>query len=289
VNGGRDALYPSAAIRPFVEEMRREGCDLTWEDLPEAGHDVSQVTELWPRLRAFWVAHPRTPLRRELRWQCAAGRGAGALDWVEIEEVAPDGPRAIGAEGGVLPAGPGRPHLGISLDEAYDGPGLRVASVEPGGPAESAGLRPGDRILAVGGTALPASGAARALLAHFAQAGDAATVLRLGRGEAELEVEVTPRVEAAGDAALGYGAPSGRVVARVREDGAIDLECRGVRRLRLHLCDALLPASGPLRVYVNGDLRHEGAAAPSVATFLAGQAGRGDGEPPWSATLLLWP
>jgi len=293
VNGGRDALYPSAAVRPFFEEMRREGCDVVWEDLPEAGHDVAQATELWPRLREFWVAHPRQALRRELRWQAVAGRGAGALDWIEIESVSPDGPPALGAGGGVLPAGPGRPRIGLSLDAAWRGPGVRVSAVEEGGPASAAGVRPGDVLLAVGGSTLPEEGAGSALLALLARRGAEPSVYRLRREDAEVEVTITPRLSEdglpEGAEALGYGAPTGRVVARVREDGAIEIECRGVERLRLHLCDALLPASGPLRVFVNGEIRHDGPAPRSVAYFLSRQAGRGDGEPPWTGTLLVRP
>ena len=48
--------------------------------------------------------------------------------------------------------GPPRPWLGLYATE--DEAGISVASLAPGGPAEAAGLRNGDRILAVEGTEL---------------------------------------------------------------------------------------------------------------------------------------
>jgi putative serine protease PepD len=43
------------------------------------------------------------------------------------------------------------PVIGASLDPAYTGPGVRVLQVAPGGPAASAGLRPGDIVTAADG------------------------------------------------------------------------------------------------------------------------------------------
>jgi len=44
-----------------------------------------------------------------------------------------------------------RPYFGVSTGEAQTGTGAVVASVIPGGPADNAGLQPGDRIVAIGG------------------------------------------------------------------------------------------------------------------------------------------
>ncbi len=98
-----------------------------------------------------------------------------------------------GAPGGApAPDAPGpsrRVSLGTVPDFAHPGPGVRVADVVPGSPAEAAGLRAGDVLLALGGARLEDLRAyQQALLAHAP--GDRVR-LRLARGDAELEVEVT--------------------------------------------------------------------------------------------------
>lgn len=47
--------------------------------------------------------------------------------------------------------GSDRPFLGVSIDQTWDGVGVRIDEVFPGMPAEEAGLRSGDLILAVAG------------------------------------------------------------------------------------------------------------------------------------------
>jgi len=49
-------------------------------------------------------------------------------------------------------AGVSTGRLGIRHDEGHEGPGVRVESVIPDGPADRAGIEPGEHILAVGGT-----------------------------------------------------------------------------------------------------------------------------------------
>lgn len=55
-------------------------------------------------------------------------------------------PRAAHAQGG-----DDRPFLGVSIDQTWDGPGVRIEEVFPSMPADEAGLRAGDLILAVNG------------------------------------------------------------------------------------------------------------------------------------------
>ena len=80
---------------------------------------------------------------------------------------------------------PPRPWLGLYAQE--DDEGVGVASLAPGGPAEEAGLQPGDRILTVGEE--PAEDLA-ALWRAVWQAGPAGTAVRMrvARGKAEREV-----------------------------------------------------------------------------------------------------
>lgn len=55
-------------------------------------------------------------------------------------------PRAANAQGSA-----DRPFLGVSIDQTWNGPGVRIEEVFPGMPADEAGMRAGDLILAVEG------------------------------------------------------------------------------------------------------------------------------------------
>ncbi len=104
VNGGADRLYPAGAVAGLMEEVRAAGGDVTWIALEDAGHDLGAVEEVWPRLRQWWIEHPRDPLPAHVAWHCHHGSRARGRDWVEVVEVAEDGPLAEGAAGGVLPS-----------------------------------------------------------------------------------------------------------------------------------------------------------------------------------------
>lgn len=57
------------------------------------------------------------------------------------------------------PRGPMGPRLGVRPDYAYEGEGMRLEGVNPGGVAEKAGLKDGDVIVEIGGKATPTVGA----------------------------------------------------------------------------------------------------------------------------------
>jgi len=83
---------------------------------------------------------------------------------------------------------PPRPWLGLYATE--DEEGISVASLAPGGPAEAAGLRNGDRILAVEGTAI--SELADFWRAIWAMGPAGVNIhLQVGRGKSRRDVTVT--------------------------------------------------------------------------------------------------
>jgi putative serine protease PepD len=90
------------------------------------------------------------------------------------------------------------PIIGASLDGRYDGEGARIASttssngtppIVPGGPAEEAGLEPGDVILALDGK--PVEGSSELIVAIRSRSPGDSITLRVRRGGSERDVEVT--------------------------------------------------------------------------------------------------
>jgi hypothetical protein len=88
VNGGRDPLYPVAAVAPHIEMLRDAGTRLEFRPQPEAGHDTSW----WPVERAhferFVRANPRTPHPEALSWETERTDRYNRVHWLVIDQVA---------------------------------------------------------------------------------------------------------------------------------------------------------------------------------------------------------
>ena len=82
-----------------------------------------------------------------------------------------------------------RPYLGVSTGDAATGSGALVASVIAGGPADRAGLRPGDRIVAIGGEKVTQSTDVSGLVTAR-KPGDKLAI-RISRGGDERTLSVT--------------------------------------------------------------------------------------------------
>ena len=82
-----------------------------------------------------------------------------------------------------------RPYLGVSTSDAPTGSGALVRAVVPGGPAARAGLRPGDRVLGLGGEAVRQSTDLSAAVAEHRPG--AKVDVRVRRGGDERTVGVT--------------------------------------------------------------------------------------------------
>jgi len=82
-----------------------------------------------------------------------------------------------------------RAYLGVESGDAASGTGAVVSAVVPGAPAARAGLRPGDRIVSIGGRAVSESSDVAARVAA-AKPGDEVKVA-VRRGDAERALSVT--------------------------------------------------------------------------------------------------
>ncbi len=87
VNGGRDPLYPVAAVAPHVEMITAAGAEVTFHPQPEAGHDTSW----WPTERdafaQFVTAHPRQPHPVKLSWETERTDRYNRVHWLVIDQL----------------------------------------------------------------------------------------------------------------------------------------------------------------------------------------------------------
>src|SRR4051812_29526009 len=85
VNGGRDPLYPTRVVDPYIEHLKRGGVTVDYHPQPTAGHN----TAWWPDVRdtyeAFVTAHPRQPLPDSLTWEAAEGAPFNRAHWLVID------------------------------------------------------------------------------------------------------------------------------------------------------------------------------------------------------------
>ena len=87
VNGGRDPLYPVAAVAPHVEMIEAAGAIVEFRPQPEAGHDTSW----WPTERThfeqFVAAHPRQPHPEAVSWESERTDRYNRAHWLVIDQL----------------------------------------------------------------------------------------------------------------------------------------------------------------------------------------------------------
>ncbi len=136
---------------------------------------------------------------------------------LELEGAVEDEPAERGWLGAEV-----APNESDSLEELEIRPGVRVVSVSPGSPAQRAGLRTGDVLLAFDGTPVDDPGRLESLLRGVEQPRQA--LLRVERGTAVLEVPVAVELRSAlGQVRLLYHVDRALVRAAFRDsrsDGA---------------------------------------------------------------------
>jgi len=138
VNGGRDPLYPTRVVDPYVEHYRKGGVALEYHPQPEAGHN----TQWWPSVKEsfeeFVRVHPRQPLPNTLTWETGSTSAHNRAHWLVIDRL-----------GSVKDEAKALPDLNQlapepALDFGVRSIGTRINRVMPGSNAEGLGVRSGD-------------------------------------------------------------------------------------------------------------------------------------------------
>ncbi len=61
VNGGKDPLYPTTLVEPYIQQMQKGGVELTYLPQPEAVHNTAWWPEVKDTYEQFVKEHPRKP------------------------------------------------------------------------------------------------------------------------------------------------------------------------------------------------------------------------------------
>lgn len=268
VNGALDPLYPVREIAPYVALYRQAGVDVTFRPEAESGHDL----RWWPAESAgvdsFIVQHPRHPYPDRLSWETSRTDRFNRAYWLIIDSLgARSGETEFAPFDSVTPLPP-EPNLGVRADPASEG-GVRVLAVELGSLGGKAGLRAGDKILAINGS-ITSSLAALVNATRGLTWGDTMSFLVERNGAAGLlGVVLEPRPDAPPGPQLAFprNVPTGRVELE-RHGNEVTVRTHGVRQYTLLLSPEQFDLDQPIRIVTNGVVSFEGRVEKQVSTLL---------------------
>ena len=240
-----DALYPAATILEHLVPALHAGAPIRVASWEEGNHRPVYFEELRASFEAYVNGAARRAVPDAVQWRCASP-STGAAAWVEVLEIGPAAGDAPDEPDLNVMSAPGRVRLGVNVDRAFGGPGVRVSGVADGSPAAAMGVKEGDVITGIDGA--PVAGMEDLVKALGGKTHGDEVHVRVRREE-----ETTLRggfPEFRHEPYYRRASPTARVSVRV-EDGALFLVTRNVRRLRLSLPPDLLPP-GPLSIERNG-------------------------------------
>lgn len=262
VNSGRDRLYPTGTVEPYVLGFARQGVQTVWRPQPEAGHDTSWWPDVKDEFERFVADHPRDPLPDHLSWETSDLDHARRMQWLVIDELGAG--RSDPASMDDLNTF--TPEQGLELGlRVNDRTVVRVLSDTN---AERLGFQAGDVILRMEDRAIEnVQELLAAVAAHPIGAPVRWRVSRDGR-EVELSGTFAP-VEARFPARPLFRRtrPSGHVEL-TRQGNRVEVTSRGVREFTLLLSPDEFDFSQPVTVVTNGRVAFSGRVELSLETLL---------------------
>jgi membrane-associated protease RseP (regulator of RpoE activity) len=262
VNGGRDRLYPTAIVDPYIAHMKRGGVSVDYHPQPEAGHNTSWWPEVKDTFEAFAREHPRAPLPDTLTWETGRTNGGNRAHWLIIDTLgAQPGDAASIADLNDM-AMPPAPDFGVRTV------GSHVNRVMPGSNAEKVGLKAGDGIVRLNDKPIPSGLDLADALEEIAPGSAIALLVARNNEPVELSGTYDPQVAPVPPRHLfARGAPPGRVDL-TRAANTVTAVTRGVAGFTLLLSPAQFDLAKPVKVVVNGRTAFEGKVEKSLATLL---------------------
>ena len=88
INGGRDPLYPTRVVEPYVNHLKTHGVELEFHPQVNGVHNTAWWPDVVDSFEAFVSSHPRNPLPDKLTWQSTATHFDNRADWLIIDKLA---------------------------------------------------------------------------------------------------------------------------------------------------------------------------------------------------------
>jgi predicted esterase len=286
-HGGKDQLYPSASQKPVIDAMKAAGVPVEWKDFEEVGHDGGRIIGGDRDFIGEWLPkQARNPLPESIDWTTHDAKRHGRAYWLRVLEIGErPGDPFDGEKDSTFPvgqAGPPRPVLGVQIEQAFGGPGVKIAGVQDGSGAAEAGLKSGDVINEANGEALRSFDDLRAVLGK-AKSGDKVklSIDRDGK-TVELEVAFRPiKVDAA------KVVPAGRLRA-TRKGNTVEVLAKRVAKFEILVPPDAFDLGKEIVVTVNGKEQFKGTVTPDAGVVLdEARARHGDASVAFVARIVI--
>ncbi|MDH3592786.1 MAG: alkaline phosphatase family protein, partial [Planctomycetota bacterium] len=259
--------YPAVSVLEHLGLALKEGAPIRLVSWESGGHRPVYFDALRANFEAFVAGTRRPDPVRPLDWELAEPCRVG---WVEVLELGAGPADAPAMPDLNVMSTPGRVRLGVNVDRAFAGPGVKVAVVVKGTTAEKIGMRTDDVIVGLDGAAIADLGALGAALGRKTFDTDIAVRVRRGDKDIDLRGRIPAFVSRP---YYARAKPTARVSVRMTEDG-IDVVTRHVKKLRL----SLTSAAAALPVLWNGrpvDAEPTSLSLKQIATRYAAHADAG--------------
>jgi len=261
VNGGRDPLYPTRIVDPYIEHYKKGGVQLEYHPQPDAGHN----TQWWPTVKdsfeQFVRAHPRQPLPDAITWETGDGSRHTRAHWLVIDRLG-----AVADEAKALPdlndmTPEPAPDFGVRSI------GTRVNRVMPGSNAEKMGVKSGDVIVRLNDQTVSAGTDVQDALDDV-QPGTRIDLL-VARDNLPVEIGGTYEPKLVTGPPRHLFARSGRSgrVDLTRAGNVVQAATRGVSAFTLLISPDQFDFAKPVKVVANGRTVFEGRVQKDVRTL----------------------
>jgi poly(3-hydroxybutyrate) depolymerase len=261
VNGGRDPLYPTTLVEPYIQQMVKGGVSVKYLPQPDAVHNTAWWPEVKETYETFVREHPRTPMPDTITWESDLTAGTNRAHWLVIDRLAKPRPETV--------------HL-TDLNEIVTEPeanfgiratGTRVTSVVSGSNADSFGIEPDDVIIKINARTIPSGVDIVDLLSTYDPGTRMVIVVSRQNEPFELQGVFNPVAMPRTVPIFAHRRPSGRVDL-VRSGNTITATTRMVDAFTLLLSPEVFDFSKPVTVVADGKTVFDGRVTTSVATLM---------------------
>ena len=262
VNGGRDPLYPTSVVDPYIEHLTRSGVEVVYRPQPAAAHDTSWWPEIEDSFERFVADHPRRPLPDALSWESGSPHIPSRAHWLVIER--------LGAE---RPDEPSLPDVNRMATRAVPdfgirGSGTRINRVARGSNAEQIGLRAADVVLAINNQPASPGTDVADLLRGFPSGRPLLLSVERGGESVRVSGRYAPTVlPGESEAMFPRQRESGRVDL-IRTGNTVEARSRGVAAFTLLLSPDQFDLNRAVTVVVNGRTVFDGIVQRDIRTLL---------------------